>query len=181
MKKIAMAVLLSASVAAPAVAADDMHMYAGARVGKANTSIDNAVLTKDNPNGWGAFLGYSFSPMFALEGEYLNFGTIEFGTDGIKSSGLSLSGVASFPIGEEFSLFGKLGYAKITSKPTGTATGSSLKSSGVAYGFGGQYNISPVVGIRLGWDKYKIDDTDDTGYPIKGDVSLISIGGVFKF
>ena len=175
MKKIALVVLLSAGVAVPAVASD---MYVGVRAGKANVSLDNTVLTDDSANGYGVFGGYSFSPMFALEGEYLGFGEVTQGAGGVKSSGLSLSGVGSFPIGEEFSLFGKLGYAKITSKPTGTNTGANAKSSGVSYGLGGQYNVSSSVGIRAGWDKYKLDDT---AQGIKGKVSLISVGGVFKF
>ena len=177
MKKIALAVLLSTLVAVPAVASD---MYVGVRAGKATTSIDNTPLTDDSATGYGVFGGYSFSPMFAVEGEYLSMGEVKDSSiSGVESSGFSLSGVGSFPIGEEFSLFGKLGYAKITSKGTGTnAGGTDAKSSGVTYGLGGQYNVNSSVGIRAGWDKYKLDDAT---IGIKGDVSLISVGGVFKF
>lgn len=176
MKKIAIALLLTASIVTPVVAADMQHMYVGARVGKANTSIDNAVLNKDNPTGYGVFIGHMFSPSFALEGEYLRLGEVTQGTAGSKSDGYSLSGVGSFPLGEEFTLFGKLGYAKISSKPTGSSTGGKAKSDGVTYGFGGQFNATPMVGIRAGWDKYKLDDN-----AFKGDISLVSVGAVFKF
>ena len=118
-----------------------------------------------------------FSPSFAIEGEYLKLGEVtDTLGDGQKSDGFSLSGVGSIPLGEEFSLVGKLGYAKIDSKATGSNTGGKVKSDGVTYGFGGQYNVSPMVGIRAGWDKYKLDDS-----AFKGDISLVSIGAVFKF
>ena len=176
MKKITIALLLTASIVTPAIAADMQHMYVGARVGKANTSVDNITLNKDNPSGYGVFIGHMFSPSFALEGEYLKFGEVTGTVGGRKSDGFSLSGVGSIPFGEEFSLFGKLGYAKITSKPTGNTPGGNVKSDGVTYGFGGQYNATPMVGIRAGWDRYKLDDSS-----FKGKISLVSVGAVFKF
>ena len=178
MKKIAIALLLTASIVTPAIAADMQHMYVGARVGKAKTSIDNQPLNKDNPTGYGVFIGHMFSPSFALQGEYLRLGEVTLGIGGgNKSEGYSLSGVGFIPLGgEDFSLFGKLGYAKIESKPTGSSPGVTSKSDGVTYGFGGQFNVTPMVGIRAGWDKYKLDDS-----AFKGDISLVSVGAVFKF
>lgn len=173
MKKIAIAVLLSAFVATPAVAAD---MYVGARVGQAKTSIDGATLDKDSPTAYGVFVGHTFSPNFAVEAEYLSLGEIGGGGGTAESSGFSVSGVGSFPIDEQFSLFGKLGYAMITSEFSGGGTDS--KSNALTYGLGGQYNVSPTAGIRLGWDNYKFNDTTN-GF--EGDASLISVGGVFKF
>ena len=178
MKKIAIAALLSVVVVAPAVAADEPHMYAGVRVGQAKTSIDNATLTTSNPTGFGVFLGHTFSPNFGIEGEYLALGEIKGGGGSAKSTGFSLSGVGSFPLNEQFSLFGKLGYAMITSKFGGSAAGPDAKSKAVTYGLGGQYNFSSGVGVRLGWDKYKLDDSSQS---FNGHVSLISVGAVFKF
>src|SRR5450759_5343800 len=158
MKKIASAALLSV-VGAPAVAADEPHMYAGVRVGQAKTSIDNTVLDTANPTAFGVFLGHTFSPNFGIEGEYLALGEIKGGGGSAKSNGFSVSGVGSYPINEQFSLFGKLGYAMITSKFSGGVTGSDAKSKAVTYGLGAQYNVTPGVGVRLGWDKYKFNDT----------------------
>jgi OOP family OmpA-OmpF porin len=181
MKKIAIAALLSV-VVAPAVAADEPHMYAGVRVGQAKTSIDNTTLTTSNPTAFGVFLGHTFSPNFGIEGEYLALGEIKgAGGGSAKSNGFSVSGVGSYPINDQFSVFGKLGYAMITSKLSGGGGPDvNAKSNGVTYGLGGQYNVSPGVGIRLGWDKYKLNHTDAT-VNFKGNVSLISVGAVFKF
>ena len=183
MKKIMIVALLSA-FAAPAFAEDrnaaDMHMYAGLRAGQAKTNIeDNSFNTgadSKNPSGWGVFIGHMFNPAFALELEYLNLGEIKSGTNSAKSTGLSLSGLGSFPVNDQFSLFGKLGYALITGKPGGTFTGSDRKSRAVTYGFGAQFNVTPTVGVRLGWDKYKFRDSG-----FNGNANLVSLAGVFMF
>lgn len=96
--------MLSAVVAAPAVAAD---FYAGVRVGQARTGIDNTTLTTSNPTGFGVFGGYTINPNFAVEAEYLNLGEVKGNGGGAKSTGFSVSGVGSYPINEQFSLFGK--------------------------------------------------------------------------
>ena len=174
MKKIAIAILLSA-VAVPAVAGD---MYVGVRAGQAKTNIDNAILTKDSPTAWGAYVGYAFIPMFAVEGEYLDLGKVTGIGVGAESRGYSLSGVGSFPFNDQFSLFGKLGYAMISTKDTTTAPKPDADSTAVTYGLGGQFNFSPTVGMRVGWDRYNIDDSAASR---KGNVRLVSVGGVFKF
>lgn len=183
MKEIAIAVMLSAAVIPVAVGADmydeDKHMYAGVRVGPANSSIDKLVSSgaSGNPTGWGVFLGHIVNPNFSLEAEYLNLGEIKNNTNSQKSTGFDLALVGSYPFNDQFSLFGKLGYAMITGKPGGPCTGcSDSKNRGVTYGLGGQFNFSPVIGVRLGWDKYKFNDKG-----VNGDANLYSIGGVFKF
>ena len=178
MKKIAIAALLSVVVVAPAVAADEPHMYAGVRVGQAKTSIDNTVLDTANPTAYGAFGGYAFTPNVAAEVEYLNLGEVKAGGGGAKSSGGSVSVVGSYPFNEQFSLFGKLGYAMLTSKFSGGATGPDAKSKAVTFGLGAQYNVTPSVGVRLGWDRYKFNDTTQG---MNGNANLYSVGGVFKF
>ena len=182
-KNIANAVLLSAVVVPAAVASDmmdDRHMYVGIRAGSANTSFDNAVLGSGSPTGWGVFIGHIISPYAAVEAEYLNLGEIKNNTNSTKSTGFDLAVLGSYPFNEQFSLFGKLGYAMITGKPGGSCTGCvDAKNRALTYGLGGQFNVNPTVGIRLAWDKYKFNDNNG-GYG-NGDANLYSIGGVFKF
>lgn len=175
-KKIAIAVLLSV-VTVPAVAANG-NAYVGARAGQAKTNIDNAVLTKDSPTAWGIFAGYAFTPMVGLEVEYLDLGKVTGIGGGAESRGYSVSGVGSFPMGEQFSLLGKVGYAMISTKDTSSPPDPDADSDAITYGLGGQFNFSPVVGVRVNWDRYNIDDSSAE---LKGNVRLLSVGGVFKF
>jgi opacity protein-like surface antigen len=87
-----------------------------------------------------------------------------------------LSGVGSIPFNQNFSLFGKLGYAMITGKPGGAYIGNEKKSKATTYGLGAQFNLNSSMGIRLGWDKYKFTDSG-----LNGDASLTSVGVLFKF
>jgi OOP family OmpA-OmpF porin len=179
MKKIAIAALLSVVVVAPAVAADEPHMYVGLRAGPANTNIDNVINgnTSGNPTGWGIFVGHIVNPNFSVEAEYLNLGEIKSNTNSQKSTGFDVALLGGYPFNDQFSLFGKLGYAMITGKPGGACTGcSDSKDRGLTYGFGGQFNVTPIVGIRLGWDKYRFNDNGTNGH-----ANFYSIGGLVKF
>ena len=164
MKKIAIAVLLSAFVAAPAVAAD---VYAGINVGSAQ--IDSPGF--DSSNSFALIGGYSVNENFAAEIAYSNFGSESGGGITSKSSAMSISGVGSLPINEQFSLFGKLGFATTTLE----ILWFSESNSDLTFGFGGQFNIDKQIGIRVGYDVYKVGSAPSV------DQEVVSVGGVFKF
>lgn len=179
MKIIAIALLLS--VATIPAFASTSNTYVGIRGGEAKTNIDNnsfnnSTVTSSNPTGWGVFVGYEFDSNYAIEGEYLNLGEIKAGDSTAKSTGVSLSGVGSIPLNQNFSLFGKLGFAMITGEPGGAYVGDKNKSQAWTYGLGAQFNFNSSVAMRLGWDKYKFNDSG-----LNGDASLTSIGALFKF
>ena len=104
MKKIAIAILLSGFVAAPAVAAGG---YVGVNAGSAKIDLTGF----DSTTSFGVFGGYAFNENFAAEVAYTNFGSKDYpaaGVMGVKSHAYSVSAVGSWPINEQFSLFGKL-------------------------------------------------------------------------
>ncbi|HXU93675.1 MAG TPA: porin family protein [Gallionella sp.] len=170
MKKIAIATLLSAFVAAPAVASD---FYAGAKLGQAKYSYSN--LTKNNPTAFGVFGGYSFNQNFAVEAEYIDLGNINSAATTNKISAWGLSAVGSYPFNDSFSVFGKLGYARTSLKQGPVAYTANNNSA--TYGLGGQYNVNQTVGIRFGWDRYKVGDANTN----TANANLYSVGAVFKF
>jgi len=165
MKKIAFAVLLSAVVAAPAVAAD---MYLGVNIGSAKIDWPGTSTT----TSFALLGGYTFNQYFAAEVAYTDFGSHDYAGTNVKSSALSASGVGSYPINEQFSVFAKLGFASTTLDPSGFASESD---SDMTYGIGGQFNVNKQVGIRLGYDVYKV------GTSPSADEKVTSIGGIFKF
>ncbi|MGC2048622.1 MAG: outer membrane beta-barrel protein [Gallionella sp.] len=166
MKKLAVAVLLSAAIAAPAVASD---MYVGVNIGSAEIDLPGASSTTSI-----ALLGgYTFNKNFAAEIAYTDFGSHDYGGGlTLKSSGLSISGVGSYPINEQFSLFAKLGFASTTLDPSGSPTEDDTD---MTYGIGGQFDVNKQVGIRFGYDVYKV------GASPSYDEKVMSVGGVFKF
>lgn len=148
----------------------------GAPAGLAITSCD------DKDTAWKGFAGYRFSRHFAAEASYINFGkysaTLTFGgaTGSVNADatgwGLAVLGIA--PVGNNFELFGKLGFMRGESQANVTvgAISGTVGSKGTElhYGVGGVYNFTPKLGLRLEWEN--VDDAD---------LSMLSIGLQYRF
>jgi len=185
MKTIISALLL-VLVASPAFAARSYDSYGKSRSasrayigisgGKNTIATDSAATTT-----WVAstastvFGGYSFNDYVAAEAAYTNLGTANTDPETVSATGsvMSLSAVGSLPLGKVFSLFAKVGYGQ--SKLEIAASSFSETNSGVVYGAGAQFNLGQRVGVRLGYDIFKVGSTT----PV--DSSLVSVGALFKF
>ncbi len=203
MKNFVIATALSLCVAAPAFAAKSGNyydaydardhsnrndrmargskMYIGLSGGQQSTNIPNLSATSTNTSStaYSVFAGYSFNEYFAAELAYANFGTIDLitPTDTMKSSAGSLSAVASMPLGRVASLFIKGGYASTTTEVTSSGVVSPTDStSGGTYGAGIQLNAGNRVGIRIGYDTYRmlVGTTNHNA-------NVASLGVMFKF
>lgn len=166
MKKVALAVLLSAVIAAPAIAAD---AYIGANAGQ--NKMDFSGLKAST--AYSVFGGYSFNEYIAAELAYVDFGSADIDGGGtVKGSAVSINAVGSFPLGRDFSLFAKLGYASTKVESAGSA---SETKDDTTYGIGAQYNATRNVGIRLAYDNYRVGKTTTK------DSGFTSIGVLYKF
>lgn len=184
MKKIAIAALLSVCVAAPAVAS---QCYDGIKVGQANypysqynSSNFYSNISNNNQLAYGVLIGCYLSPGFAVEASYDMLGGFEDKYGKLKGSSFGMSAVGMMPMSREFSLYGKLGIAGTTLKdsPKPTYSGNApMNNTGLTFGFGGQFNVSRVAGIRFGYDDHEIIN----GSGVTDTVSVFSVGGIFKF
>jgi opacity protein-like surface antigen len=83
------------------------------------------------------------------------------------------------PMSDTLSLYGKLGYASTkTSISGGGATGATRGAA--TYGLGLQYNVSPAVGIRFGWDRYGAA-VNSGGVKSNFNANVVGVGAVMKF
>lgn len=175
MKKIAIVALLSAFIAAPAVAAD---MYVGVNVGQ--NRYDDSTMSKNTSTAIGILGGHTINENISIEAAYTSLGSLvpdsTYPDETLKGSAISLSGVGSYPVNPQFSLFGKLGIARTTVDFSFMGLTFSGNKTNLAFGFGGQYNVSPAVGIRAGFDRYKVGILDWSA-----DTDVMSVGAVFKF
>lgn len=165
MKKIAIAALMTAFIAAPAIAAES---YFGLSAGQNKANFSGVKAS----TAYSLFGGYSFTDYIAGELAYVDFGSADRDGGGtVKGYAVSLDAVGSLPLGRDFSLFAKLGLAETRMEPSGA--GSETKDDWT-YGLGAQYNASRNVGVRLGYDNYRVgSDTSDS--------ALWSLGVLFKF
>jgi OOP family OmpA-OmpF porin len=153
------AMLGAAAMAMSAAAMAQSRMqgwYVGAEVGNAEFSTTDDTSFK--------FLGgYQINRTFAAEAAY----AMLLDNGGTEVTAMELAGVASFPIANRFSAFGKLGLANIESE----AAGQSADDTELTFGFGVQYDVSPNLGIRGQWQRYNTDN----------EVDVLSVGVVYKF
>ena len=184
-KIVALLGFLAAAAAGPAVA-QHKGVYVGAQAGVVQwqTACDNRAGVCDDKDGGGrVFLGYQFNRYVALEGAYVNLGSVKLTGPGVdtetKAEGLDLIGAFTIPLTDRFSLQAKAGIYRLraaTEDPlTGTNTGET--SSGFAYGAGLGYDLGKL-GIRGEFLRY-----DNVGGARVGEDSLflLSLGVLFRF
>ena len=175
MKKIAAVALLSALIAAPVVAQD---MYIGANLGSAQIDVTGF----DASTAFSVLGGYTISSNFAVEVAFVNFGSVDLPLGKkVESSALSVSGVGSYPLSDEAFLIGKLGLASTNLKQTNVPSESN---TGLTYGIGAQFNFDKQIGIRAGYDVYKVGNvvTYKVGDAVvTEDETVMSLGAIFKF
>jgi len=155
-----------------------------------STSIDD----DDRDFGFKLYGGYKFNKNFALEGGYFNLG--EFGftanttptgtyTGSGKFQGLNLDLVGILPVSEKFSAFGRVGYIYTETKDTFSGTGAvtvtnpnpEKKEGNYKYGLGLQYDLTQALGLRVEWERYRVNDAVGN----KGDIDMALIGLVYTF
>jgi OOP family OmpA-OmpF porin len=182
--------------------------YAGLSIGQSKfpgacDSSSGVTLSncKDTDTAWKIFGGYQFNPYLAVELGYNDFGRISSdatvsmagstfaGNAKIEATAFELTGVGSLPLGQQFSLYGKLGvyYAETKSSANVTrttppfASGSSSASdnnSNLTFGFGARYDLTKNIGLRAEWQRFSKVGGDSTG---KGDIDVLAIGGLYRF
>jgi len=168
MKKIIISTALSAFLASPVIGLAEGYIGLGAGQNKMDVSG-----VKES-TAYSAFGGYSYNKYIAGEIAYVDFGSANTSVPGISMKGyaIGLDAVGSLPLGSGFSLFAKLGYASTNIEITG---GSSFGRGDVTYGIGAQYDVSSDWGVRLGYDNYRVGDTNPK------DSAYTSLGVLFKF
>lgn len=194
MKRIAAVAIISAVVSIPAFAADTGY-FVGVKLGRTDRSSPspaNMVMTKSADTVGGVLGGYQFTRNWSVEGFFTGAGRVaarnaaNTATASRKTDVYGVNVTGTLPMSDIFSLYGKLGYASArtstSSVPASTLAGKTRNAP--TYGFGGQFNATPAIDIRLGWDRYYAATTGGTGIPgvedsFKADV--YSIDALFKF
>lgn len=153
--------------------------------------LTSSTSTDDTDTGWKAFAGYRFMKYLAVEGAYTNFGegtantTITAPLVGVVNTKLeadawTLSALGILPLGDRFSLFGRVGvnFWNIDISATGTGSGGvatvsdSDDGTDWVYGVGVAYNFTKNLSVRGEWERYDFDD---------GDIDLLSAGISWSF
>ena len=180
MKKLALAALAAASLAALPAAAQQ-GWYGGFGIGRGNLNMSGQDLTglsgasvNDSDTTYTVRGGYRFHPNLAVELGYYDLGQYEFngslgsstvsGSAKAKSWGVSLVAIA--PLGDAFDIYGRVGIAQSELKANANISISpqnanvSDKQTEATYGVGGRWWITKNLGVFAEWmknDKIEVD------------------------
>jgi len=160
--------------------------------------VDFTSTIDDSDTGFGFAGGYQLNRHFAMEFAYVDLGSLDYQatvtvTDGVderdaevrfgnSAHGPVVSAIGILPIGERFSVFGRVGLSllnaegsvRITLDGASQHASQSSQKTDPMYGLGAEFNVSKNFAVRVAWDRYLDIGTKD----IAGDVDadLITLG-----
>jgi OOP family OmpA-OmpF porin len=184
--------------------------YGVGEVTHSNTSLDSdhfdsllaahgatGLSSSDTGSGtqWRLQGGYRFNPYVALEAGYIDFGQADYtatysggsAQGSVKAGGVDVAALVSLPVGDSFSVFGKVGAvaAKVESSlsagaPASLASGDASENVvRPLLGVGALYKLSEHVDLRADYDYVSgLGKSDTTG---KLDASMVSLGLAYTF
>jgi OOP family OmpA-OmpF porin len=200
--------LATTLLAAGARADEEPGFYGGGSVGLSSYSDEESDIraafaptlvdvTTDNTDlGWKIFGGYRFNPYLGAEVAYVDLGeqSADVGLDTLKItatnsvSGVSLSGIAGYPVLPQAKVFGRLGayiwdssadikgnafLAALTNTIGAVPTGDN--GVDLTFGLGATYQLVEHVKVRADWERFQDLGKDSI------DVDLFSGGIQYDF
>ncbi len=194
MKKfLCVALLTSASLFA--ISAHAEGIYLGLALERSNQSIDviGATSTSSNshPTGFKLYGGYKFTPNLGVEAGYADLGsaktnfttTIGNGSIEAKNTSFYLAGRGTAVINEQFSAYGKLGFARNKNDFSGTGLGARFtggtNKTDLYASLGLAYQFNKNLSATLEYENFGKFDSGTTAGSIRANV--LSAGLRFDF
>lgn len=171
--------IVSLAFGAAAYAEDAPGFYVGASVGEASVELSD-VDFDESDTSFKVFGGYAFNQYFAVEAAWFDGGKAEerFGSNSVavELTGLNASAVGRLPLGEVFTLFGKVGFATYDAEVSERVAGETFSEDGsdedFSYGAGGEFRFGQAFSLRA---EYEVVDAADAEF------NVLSVGGVYRF
>jgi len=153
--------------------------YAGAGFGQGQYSLKGPLNT-DKDVSYGLILGYQFNKNLSGEVKYLNLGTIESSSKiKAKSSALTASLVATYPLNSVVSPYGTIGVSNLsTSWDSAPAAGVSTSQSNtnITWGIGASVDVSQKAALRLSYERFYVGSDNSA----KGHMDLWMLSAIFR-
>jgi len=162
--KASTSIALVGALMAAAPAAAWPQAYVGAAIGQSKLEDANDTAAK-------VFAGYDFTPGFAAELGVHELGSAQVGAQSSDFSALDVSWVGSWPLGNGFSLHGRIGVYRAEI----TARGSDL---GPTFGLGAGFALTRNAALRAEWQRFaKLGP----GTAPEMNIDVVYIGALYRF
>jgi OOP family OmpA-OmpF porin len=181
--RIARAIAAAALALGAATAGQAETIYFGGNLGASDWKVENVPGASVDKSDFGYKLhaGAYFVPYLAVELGWVDLGKTRASGGGtvaeIDGSGFFLDLVGALPVGEGWSMLGRVGAfngkakSAVAGLPTTSDSGTELK-----YGVGIQWGMNKQLLFRGEWERYRFDLDGD-----KGDVDFWSFGVNYRF
>lgn len=172
--------------------------YIGASAGLSNTDICSAADTCDDKDtAWKIYGGMEMNEYLSMEIGYIDMGKVHYaGYTGVNGTPLSgtryvngmiVDVVGTYQINPSFTLMAKGGMNILNAEVNGTIAQTPTENTGDtdvawSFGLGAQYNLTPMVGLRLEWERFfEVGSPSSNGGTGEADIDTTTAGIVFKF
>ncbi len=159
----ALGALMALPVVSYAQDANSSGIYLGGGAGY------NRIESQDFPNSnddvedsrvsYKGIIGARLSPVFSVEGQYINFGTAEDGANQVKADGFTAGVVADIPVSEWFSPYAKAGALFWDADGRFSNVRSSDDGTDFTYGVGARFGLSQALDLRFEYERFELNDT----------------------
>jgi OOP family OmpA-OmpF porin len=168
--------VIGLSSAPGAHAEERTGIYVGTSIGEATNEVEEF---KGSDTAFKLYGGYAFNDYFGVEVAYVDAGTQSDNVGPLhienESSGIIASALVHLPIGERFSLFGKLGYAFYDAASKARlgdrVVSESESDEDLTYGVGLELAVAGGLGLRA---EYEVIDVSE------GDFDVVSAGVLYR-
>ena len=182
--------------------------YVGANVGRTRADFDTPATLgafvgpgfgvtssfgDDRDTGYKLYGGYRLNRNFAVEAGYFDLGRFDYTLNtrppgslngNLRVRGLNLDLVGILPVGERFSVFGRVGAAYAQSRTGFSSFGAvpvagsrDEKNTNLKVGVGLQYAFTDRLAVRAELERYRIKDEVRN----RGHIDMASVGLVYQF
>lgn len=156
--------VVPAQTGAPSYGAADGYIYLGGGVGHYRIDgedfVEEGDELKDNRTAYQLFAGVQAGRHLALEAGYVDFGEANDGPNRLEADGLTLSSLISIPILPNFAPYGRIGHLFWDAEGEITDDHRDYSGNDWFYGVGARFDLSRRVALRIGYDRYTLEDSD---------------------
>ncbi|HXV76041.1 MAG TPA: porin family protein [Candidatus Polarisedimenticolaceae bacterium] len=155
------------------------RFYLGGGAGSSSAELSANTRVSFDATGYKGYFGYEATRFLAVEASYTDFGDLDETVNGQRFQGdastAALWAVGLLPVTPRIGLFGRLGYSAYDTEITVEGSSEPTKTDGndLAWGFGLWYRFTRSWALRLEWESYRFEESDD--------VTLTSLSVAFKF
>ena len=162
----------SSLIASAATQAADNGLYLGAGVGQANVDVDAGALEVDGDDtGYKLIAGFRPLDFFAVELNYIDFGSVEDSGLSVDADAISAYAVGFLPVGP-VDLFAKAGVADANASLDSPIGRFETDGTKFAYGVGVQLRFLSLS-ARLEYEEFDVDDVEN--------LNMLTLGLTYTF